>query len=99
MENKFLTLLGFARKANQVTSGEAGVKAFLKQDKIHLLILAEDFPEKRKEFWKKIAENMQIEIIEICDKENLGRAIGTSPRALVGILDEKMAESLKNIVS
>ena len=42
---------------------------------------------------------MDIDFIEICDKESLGRAIGTSPRALVGILDEKMAESLKNIAS
>jgi len=42
---------------------------------------------------------MNIDYIEICDKESLGRAIGTSPRALVGVLDEKMAESLKNIVN
>ena len=99
MTNKFLTLLGFARKANHVTSGEEGVKAFLKNDKIKLLIIAEDYPEKRKIFWKNLAENMEIDFIEICDKESLGRAIGTSPRALVGILDEKMAESLKNIAS
>ena len=98
MKNKFLTLLGFAKKANHVTSGDEGVKAFLKKGKIKLLIVAEDYPEKRKNFWKETAESMNIDFIEICDKESLGRAIGTSPRALVGILDEKMAESLKNIV-
>lgn len=99
MENKFLTLLGFARKANNLTSGDEGVKNFLKQDKIHLLILAQDYSEKRKAYWRKVAEELGIDIIEQADKESLGRAIGTSPRALVGILDEKMAETLKNIVS
>lgn len=97
MKNKFLTLLGFAKKANYTTSGEEGVKSFLKNDKIKLLIIAEDYPEKRKVFWKDLAKSMEIDFIEACDKESLGKSIGTSPRALVGILDEKMAESLKNI--
>ncbi len=99
MNKKFLTLLGFAKKANHTTSGEEGVKAFIYKDKIKLLIIAEDYPEKRKVFWKDIANSLNIDFIEICDKESLGRAIGTSPRALVGILDEKMAESLKNTVN
>ncbi len=99
MNSKFLTLLGFAKKANHVTSGDEGVKAFLKKDKIKLLIIAEDYPEKRKKYWIDTAKSMNIDFIEICDKESLGRAIGTSPRSLVGILDEKMAESLKNIVN
>ena len=97
MKNKFLNLLGFAKKANHVTSGEEGIKNFLKKDKIKLLIIAEDFPEKRKIFWKDLATNMGIDFIEVCDKVSLGNSIGTSPRSLVGILDEKMAESLKNI--
>lgn len=99
MKSKFLNLLGFARKANHTTSGEEGVKSFLKKDKIKLLIIAEDYPEKRKIFWKDLVKSMNIDFIEVCDKESLGKAIGTSPRALVGILDEKMAESLKNIVN
>lgn len=99
MRDKFLTLLGFARKANKIVSGEEGVKSFFKKGGIKLLVIAEDFPEKRKNSWKELASSLGIEYIEICDKESLGTAIGTSPRALVGILDEKMAESLKNIVS
>ena len=98
MRDKFLTLLGFARKANKVVSGEEGVKSFLKKGGIKLLLIAEDMPEKRKIFWRETASASGIEFIEICDKLSLGTAIGSSPRAIVGVLDEKMAESLKNIV-
>ena len=98
MKNKFLTLLGFAKKANQVTSGDEGVKAFLKKNAVKLLIIAEDYPEKRKNFWKSSMKEAGIDVLETCDKESLGSAIGTSPRALVAVLDQKMAESLKNIV-
>ncbi len=98
MNHKLLTMLGFAKKANKVTSGEEGVKSFLKKHAVKLLIIAEDAPQKKKQNWAEMAQEMQIEYIEACDKESLGIAIGTSPRAIIGVLDEDMAKSLKNIM-
>lgn len=96
MNHKTLTLLGFAKKANYVISGEEAVASFLKKNIIKMLVVAKDAPEKKKKQWAQAAREMDLEYMESSDKESLGIAIGTSPRAVIGILDEKMAKSLKN---
>jgi len=94
-EKGFLTMLGFAAKARKLVSGEKGVESFLKQnDKVKLLILANDMPQSRKDFWRGKAEILKIDTIEAADKMTLGIAIGTSPRGVIGILDDQMKKAV-----
>lgn len=97
MNNKqgVLTLLGFAQKSNNVISGEAAVKAVISQGKMHLLILAEDLSENRKKHWKYLADNFNVSYIEAATKLQLGIAMGLSPRSVVGVIDQKMAKTIK----
>lgn len=87
--------IGFAKKAGKLVSGESAVKALLKKKQIYLLIIAEDLSDNRKKFWKFVAEREEIPIITYGNKRDLGIAIGMSPRALIGITDQKMALSME----
>jgi len=92
---KVLTMLGFAKKSGKLVSGESAVKAMFDKNQIYLLILAEDLGENRKKFWMNIAERDSVPVIVIGNKYELGLAVGLSPRALLGITDKQMAQSIR----
>lgn len=91
-----LTMLGFAQKAGKLAAGEAAVENFLKKDKIALLVVSEEISENRMTFWQRQAEfyNVPLATVDI-EKLDLGWAIGSSPKAVVGIMDQKMAEAVR----
>ncbi|NLT96036.1 MAG: hypothetical protein GXW85_11025 [Clostridia bacterium] len=93
-KNKILTMLGFAQKSGKLVSGLSAVKAKLNKNQIHLLVLAEDLSENRKIYWTRIAQQNNIPSIIIGTKNQLGLAIGSSPKALLGITDKQMALSM-----
>ena len=94
-----LTLLGFAQKGKNLAAGEANVEAYLKKGKVHLLLIAEDQSAKNQQRWLYLAENYAIEAILFGTKEELGRAVGMSPRGIVGITDEQMAKAILKKIS
>lgn len=94
-KEKVLSMLGFAQKAGKLVSGESAVKAMYSKGQIYLLILAEDLGENRKKFWTHIATQDNISIKIIGKKQELGVAVGLSPRALIGIIDRQMAKSIE----
>ncbi len=91
-----LTMLGFAQKARKLAAGEAAVENFLKKEKITLLLVSEETSDNRKEFWMKQAEfyDVPIETVEI-SKLDLGWAVGSSPKSIIGIMDQNMADAVK----
>lgn len=89
-----LTLLGFAQKGKNLAAGEANVEAYLKKGKVCLLLIAEDQSVKNQQKWQFLAENEEIEAVIFGTKEELGHAIGLSPRGIVGITDEQMAKAI-----
>ncbi|MDK2823059.1 MAG: hypothetical protein PWQ67_1707 [Clostridia bacterium] len=97
MKNKLhvFTMLGFAQKAGKIVSGESAVKAMLNKGQIHLIIMAEDLSENRKKFWSYLALQSRIPVSIIGTKQELGIAIGLSPRAIIGITDLQMAKSIE----
>ena len=89
-----LTLLGFAQKGKNLAAGEANVEAYLKKGRVCLLLIAEDQSVKNQQKWQFLAENYEIEAVIFGTKEELGHAIGLSPRGIVGITDEQMAKAI-----
>lgn len=95
-----LTMLGFAQKAGKLAAGEAAVENFLKKEKIVLLVMSEELSDNRKEYWIRQAEyaNIPIFAVEI-SKLDLGWAIGSSPRGIIGVLDQGMADAVRKKIS
>ncbi len=95
-----LTMLGFAQKAGKVAAGEAAVENFLKKEKIVLLLVSEEISESRMAFWQRQAEyfHVPMETVDI-EKIDLGWAIGSSPKAVIGIMDQGMADAVRKKIA
>jgi len=90
---KVLSLLGMARRAGKVSSGESQVEALLKKKQGHLLIIAEDSPGAKTKF-EPWAEEIDIPVKITGSKQELGLAIGLSPRSIILIGDKGFAEAI-----
>ena len=91
-----LTMLGFAQKAGKLAAGEAAVENFLKKEKIALLVVSEEIAENRMSFWQRQAEYYHVPLVTVAiEKIDLGWAIGSSPKAVIGIMDQGMAHAVQ----
>lgn len=93
MTPKVISLLSMARRAGKVCSGEAQVEALLKKKKGNLLLIAEDSPGANTKF-SQWAEDINIPVLIEGSKQELGLAIGLSPRSIVLIMDRGFAEAI-----
>lgn len=95
-----LTMLGFAQKAGKLAAGEAAVENFLKKEKIVLLLVSEEISENRMTFWQRQAEYFHVPMVTVdIEKIDLGWAIGSSPKAVIGIMDQGMADAVRKKIA
>ena len=95
-----LTMLGFAQKAGKLAAGEAAVENFLKKQKIVLIVVSEEISENRMIFWKRQPEFYNVPLVTVdIEKIDLGWAIGSSPKAVIGIMDQGMADAVRKKIA
>lgn len=95
MQNKFFSLLGLCKRANKLAAGEvAAEQAVRGKQPVSLLIVAEDASANTKKKFRNSAAYYEIPLIEIGQKEELGRAIGADMRSIIAIIDEGFAKKL-----
>jgi ribosomal protein L7Ae-like RNA K-turn-binding protein len=88
-----MSLLGMARRAGKICSGESQVEALLKKKKGNLLLIAQDSPGAHAKF-TKWASDLSIPVLVEGNKQEIGSAIGLSPRAIVLVMDRGFAEAI-----
>ncbi|AFM42426.1 ribosomal protein HS6-type (S12/L30/L7a) [Desulfosporosinus acidiphilus SJ4] len=93
MNSRIQSLIGLARRAGKVASGEAQVEALLKKRMGYCLILAEDAPGAQKKF-EHWATDLKLPVVITGTKHELGYSIGLSPRSAVLILDQGFAKAI-----
>ncbi|MEE0946941.1 MAG: ribosomal L7Ae/L30e/S12e/Gadd45 family protein [Acutalibacteraceae bacterium] len=77
MNDKILTLLGFASKSGNLSNGADSVKEMLKKHKAKLVIIAKDISEKSRKEIKYFASQSSIPVIDAdFDIETLSHATG-----------------------
>lgn len=86
-------LLGFARRAGKIYSGESQVEALFKKRKGDLVIIANDSPNALNKF-EKWSQDLEIPLIIGGSKEEIGLSIGMSPRSVVLVADKGFAEAI-----
>lgn len=86
-------LLGLARKAGKIYSGESQVETLFKKRKGDLVVIANDSQGALTKF-EKWSQDLNIPIIIGGSKEELGLALGMSPRSVVLIVDKGFAEAI-----
>lgn len=93
MNNRINGLLGMARRAGKVCSGEAQIEAMLKKRKGCLMILAEDSPGTQKNF-TRWAEDIGLPVMIYGSKQELGLLLGLSPRSAILVMDGGFAKAI-----
>ena len=99
MNNKLLTYIGFAKRANKISSGEFICKKAIKSHQSKLIIIAEDASDNTKKSIKNSCSFYKVEYIEYADMAQLGKATGGGERAVISINDENLAKAIKKSYS
>ncbi len=89
-----LSLLGLARRAGEAISGIAASREALRQNRVHLLLIAEDAAEGQVSKLRGIMEGRKVPFRIVGDRKGLGAAIGESPRSAVAVTSASFADQL-----
>jgi len=97
MQNKILTLLGFAQKSGNLVSGENTVDLYLPKRKVSLVIITEDASNNTRERFVQLANRYEVPYIIWGDREILSHAIGKINRAVYGVTNKKFSREIKRV--
>ncbi|AQS59338.1 L7Ae/L30e/S12e/Gadd45 family ribosomal protein [Desulforamulus ferrireducens] len=98
MQGSFFHLLGLCQRAGKVASGDQAVRDNLHKGKVKLLLVATNTSERIKKDYLRMAEQKKIPVSLAFTKEELGQAMGKSPRAAVAILDDNFARGMAGLL-
>ncbi len=98
-QDNILSMLGLAKKAGQVVSGEFATEKAVKERKAKLVIIAEDASANTKKLFTNKCTYYEIPFYVYGNKVALGAHIGTEMRTSVAVLDEGFANSLIKKIS
>lgn len=91
--NNIYRFLGLMQKAGKVSSGDDTVEIDMKKRFVKLLIISEDASDNTKKKFKDLADYRNIKYMIIGYKDDLGAAIGKSPRSVLAIKDMGFAKA------
>ena len=93
-EKKIYSWLGLAMRSGNLVSGDDTTLRDLKKMRLSLIILADDASANTKKLFTDKSCYRNIAFRQFGTKEELGRSIGKSPRAVLGIKDKKMSDQI-----
>lgn len=89
-----LSLIGLATRARMLVSGEFATEKAIKSQEACLVILSGDASHNTSKKFKNSCAFYEVPILTISTKEELGFAIGKSPRSSLAVLDEGFAKAI-----
>jgi ribosomal protein L7Ae-like RNA K-turn-binding protein len=94
INNRFLSLLGFAHKSRNLVTGEDTCMINIKKGAVHLVFLAGDASDNTKDRFLHLCKSRNIPVRIIEDRDTLSSAIGKVNRTVFGVTDRKFAEEM-----
>ena len=95
MKNKILSLLGIANRGRNLVSGEFMTEKTVKSYKEYLVIVAEDASDNTKKMLLNMCDFYKVPYYVFGTKEELGHSIGKEMRASLAVIDEGLANAIK----
>lgn len=92
-EKKALSMLGLARKAGKIASGEFQTEEALKKDRARLVIMAGDASDNTKKKFRNMSDWHHVRYIVLSDRATLGSCIGCGSRSSIAVLDPGFAQA------
>jgi ribosomal protein L7Ae-like RNA K-turn-binding protein len=93
--NKVLNLLGIARRAGKLISGEEMVIKAVQKREAHLVILSVDASDNTRKKITDKCRSYQIPYLICFEREALGKAIGKTERVVIAIIEKGLAGLIK----
>ena len=90
-----LQLLGLARKAGKLESGEFSCENAIKDGSARLCVVASDASDNTRKKFSDMCSYRRVSYMEYSDKESLGHAIGKEFRASLVVTDAGFAEQIQ----
>ena len=94
MNDKFLGMLGLAKRAGKVITGEDLCSKAVKKGASRLIIIACDASDNKKKSITDSCKFYNVRYIEAADKAELGRYTGADSRAVVSVNDDNFAKAI-----
>lgn len=92
--NKLLSLIGLAKRARKVVSGEFSTERSIKSGKSHMVIVSEEASDNTKKMFTNMCTHYKVPIYLFGTKEELGHAMGQEFRASLSVEDAGFAKSM-----
>lgn len=92
--NKVLSLLGLAKRAGKVVSGEFSTETAVKAGKAFLVIVSEEASDNTKKKFNNMCTYHKVPVYFYGSKEELGRCIGQEFRASLAVMDQGFSEAI-----
>ncbi len=87
-------LLGLARRAGKLESGDAAARSAISRKKAFLLLLAEDSAQRTARSFEELTASAGIPLIKYGLKIELGRSIGRPHRSVLAVTDRNLARGI-----
>lgn len=93
-QDSILSMLGLAKRAGKIVSGEFSTEKAIKENKAKLVIVALDASNNTKKLFTNKCTYYKVPLIMYSDKDSLGHSIGLEMRTSVGVTNEEFANAL-----
>lgn len=94
MNKKILSMLGIAKKAGKVASGEFLCEESIRNGKAKVVIVSEEASDNTKKRFRDKTTYYQVPLYERFSMEALGKAIGSETRAVISVNDAGIARTI-----
>ncbi len=91
---KIIGYLGLANRQRKVVSGRTEVKRFLEKGGVRLLLCSADMPEKLERTLRSAARRLNVPVVKVLSRSELGDILGTRERTVAGVLDDGLARAI-----
>ncbi len=99
MRQRVLSLLGMCRRAGKLASGDTATRQAIARGAARLVVVASDAGSSTKRSFDRLSENAGVPCIVFGSREELGQAVGSGPKAVLGVLDEGLAGAVSRAAS
>lgn len=97
-DQRIYQLIGLCQKARKLISGEFAVKQAVLSENVKLVIVTEDASDNTTKLFSDKCNYRSIPYVKWGNRVDLGKILGKEARVVVGIVDDKLAEKITEMI-
>lgn len=98
-EKKLLSLIGLAKKAGKIITGEDGCETAIRSGQATLVLVATDASNNTKKKFTNKTTFYKVPLYSIFTKDEMSEAIGAQNRATIVVADAGFTKSMLSLIS